>query len=92
MAALIASDGLSGEVLNAWCRERGLFAHHLTAWRKAFCTNKPVVNNSQDLRALKAQNDQLKRELSRSAYKSPPWLQKPSQQVRVRIVPVPLFA
>lgn len=37
LAALIASDGLSGDALNAWCRERGLFAHNLDAWRKAFC-------------------------------------------------------
>ena len=65
LAALIASDGLSGDTLNAWCRERGLFAHNLDAWRKAFCTDTPVVKSGQDLRSLKAQNEQLKRELSR---------------------------
>lgn len=25
-----------GEVLNAWCRERGLFAHQRVAWQEAF--------------------------------------------------------
>ena len=42
-----------------------LGAHNLDAWCKAFCTDKPLVKSGQDLRALKAQNEQLKRELSR---------------------------
>ena len=37
LVALHESHGLSGEALNAWCREEGLFAHHLTSWRTAFC-------------------------------------------------------
>ena len=41
------------------------FAHNLDAWRKTFCTDTPVVKSGQDLRAFKAQNEQLKRELSR---------------------------
>ena len=37
LVALHETRGLSGEALQAWCRERGLFAHHLTSWRAAFC-------------------------------------------------------
>lgn len=33
LMALQESHGLVGEALNGWCRERGLFAHHLVQWR-----------------------------------------------------------
>ena len=32
LVALHESYGLTGELLNAWCRERGLFAHQLSQW------------------------------------------------------------
>jgi hypothetical protein len=32
LVALHESHGLVDESLNAWCRERGLFAHHLAQW------------------------------------------------------------
>ena len=38
LQALQETYGLTGEALNAWCRERGLFAHHLTSWKAAFCS------------------------------------------------------
>ena len=37
LSALIESDGLTGEALHAWCREKGIYAHHLTSWKAAFC-------------------------------------------------------
>ena len=37
LVELHETHGLSGEALHAWCRERGLFAHHLTSWGTAFC-------------------------------------------------------
>lgn len=37
LLALQESYGLTDKALNAWCRERGLFAHHLTVWKAAFC-------------------------------------------------------
>jgi transposase-like protein len=64
--ALQETYGLSGEALHAWCRERGLFAHHLTAWEKSFCAAEKTGNgNAGDIRHLKEENAQLKRELSR---------------------------
>jgi hypothetical protein len=56
LQALHESYGLTGEALNAWCRERGLFAHHLTSWKAAFCsvqTNAELASPSKrELRYL----------------------------------------
>jgi len=66
LLALLETHALSGEALNAWCRERGLFAHHLTAWKAVFCVDgKSVAAGSREMRTLKDENDQLKRALSR---------------------------
>jgi len=65
LTALQESHALSGESLNAWCRERGLFAHHLSGWKSAFCTEGKAAPDARELRGLKDENDRLKRELLR---------------------------
>ena len=66
LVALQESYGLSGEGLQAWCRERGLFAHHLTDWKAAFCAQgKETVPGLREVRSLKDENAQLKLELVR---------------------------
>ena len=65
LLALQETHVLSGESLQAWCRERGLFAHHLTSWKAAFCAAKKPDSDTRELRSLKDENDQLKRELVR---------------------------
>jgi len=68
LLALQESHGLSGEALNAWCRERGLFAHQLAQWQSDFCSAAQPRSSSDDrqtLRALKAENQRLERELNR---------------------------
>jgi transposase len=65
LLALQETHALSGEALQAWCRERGLFAHHLTSWKAAFCTAAKADSGTRELRSLKDENDQLKRELVR---------------------------
>ena len=66
LVALHESHGLSGEALHAWCRERGLFAHHLASWTAAFCVDgKGVVPGGREIRTLKEENEQLKRMLLR---------------------------
>jgi transposase-like protein len=65
LTALQESHSLSGESLNAWCRERGLFAHHLNGWKTAFCTEGKATPDTRELRGLKDENEQLKRELLR---------------------------
>ena len=66
LVALHETHGLSGEALHAWCREKGLFAHHLTSWKAAFCAEATAgASGTLDWRTLKDQNEQLKRELLR---------------------------
>ena len=65
LVALHETHGLSGESLQAWCRERGLFAHHLTARRAAFCEPAKAAAVAQELRSLKDENSELKRDLMR---------------------------
>jgi transposase-like protein len=63
---LLASAGLSGEALQAWCRQRGVYAHQLSAWKAAFAQEgdggavKPLKAERD---ALKAERDGLKRQL-----------------------------
>jgi transposase-like protein len=66
LAALQETHGLSGEALNAWCREHGIFAHHLDSWKAAFCAqDKAPPTGAREARALKDENAALKRELVR---------------------------
>lgn len=65
LLALHETHALSGESLQAWCRENGLFAHHLSSWKAAFCADNRAASGSREIRVLKDQNEQLKRELVR---------------------------
>jgi transposase-like protein len=66
LVALQETHGLAGEALQAWCRERGLFAHHLTSWRAAFCADgKGAGTGAGEMRKLKDENVKLKRDLVR---------------------------
>ena len=51
--------------MQTWCRENGLFTHHLIRWKAAFCADIKVAPGSREIRVLKGENDQLKRELVR---------------------------
>ena len=51
LVALHETHGLSSDVLQAWCRERGLFAHHLTTWRAAFCETAKASPGARELRS-----------------------------------------
>jgi transposase-like protein len=78
LQALMESHPLQGEALAAWCRERGIFEHHLATWRLGF--SKPgkladeaggardvrdVRESRTQLRASQQHIEQLKRELRR---------------------------
>ncbi len=71
LLALQESHGLSGEALHAWCREKGLFEHQLTAWREAFCsshepeTAQEKRESKAELKALQNKHEVLQRELRR---------------------------
>jgi len=64
LAVLMETHGLDEEALNARCRERGIFRHHLQRWRAEF-EAAPAPQESAAVRALKAANQALERELKR---------------------------
>jgi len=66
LQALLDTNNLSEEELNAWCRERGIFAHQLQSWRAEFCIPaKPVAEAATEIRKLKGDLATLRRELNR---------------------------
>lgn len=69
LLALQESYGLSGEALNAWCREKGLFAHNLTEWKNDFCKGRKELQGATEdksgLRKLKEEIEKLQRDLRR---------------------------
>ena len=66
LVALHETHVLSGEGLNSWCREKGLFAHHLSGWRAAFCAGpKGGALCLRESRLFKDEIEQLKREIVR---------------------------
>ena len=68
LLALHESHGLGEEALNAWCRERGIFAHDLTQWRTDFCESTGAAGgreDSEELRQLRLTIMQLQRDLNR---------------------------
>ena len=66
LVALHETHGLAGDALQAWCRERGIFAHHLTSWRAAFCAGaKEVAPGPREVRTLKDEIVKLKRDAVR---------------------------
>ena len=52
--------------MQAWCREKGIYPHHLTSWKTAFCAlGKESVPSGRELRELKDENVKLKRDVTR---------------------------
>jgi transposase-like protein len=68
LAALQKTYGLTGEELNAWCREQGLFVHQLEQWKADFCRQGGPSEKREETRALqtlKAEIHSLEREILR---------------------------
>ena len=53
LLTLQESHALTGEPLNAWCREHGLFAHHPSGWRTAFCAAGKAAPIPPTIRPMK---------------------------------------
>jgi transposase len=66
LVALQETHGLADATLQAWCREHGIFAHHLASWKEAFCAQgtAPAAGH-REVRMLKDENATLKRDLIR---------------------------
>jgi len=65
LQALLDTNTLAPEELNAWCRERGIFAHQLLAWKAEFTTPAKPAADAGELRKLKGELASLQRELTR---------------------------
>jgi len=63
LQALLTSHGLEGEALSAFCRNQGLFSHHLATWKQDFIRAK--VNQTPSDKHLRDEVQQLKQELHR---------------------------
>lgn len=67
LEAIIACGSMNEEQKSAWCRENGIFPHHLELWRKEFTQRspKPASDDKTNIRQLKEENKALKKELGR---------------------------
>jgi len=65
LKALLETHGLNEEQVSAWCRERGLFPHHLEQWKAAFCAAGSAPAKPLSDKALAKENAKLKKELHR---------------------------
>ena len=63
LLALHETHGLSGQTLQTGCRERRPFAYPLASWQTVFCTQTTGDSGTREVRALKDENEQLKRDL-----------------------------
>jgi transposase-like protein len=61
--ALLETARLSDVECSAWCREKGLFPHDLSAWRQALTAVRS--EESVQLRDVRQERDRLQRELNR---------------------------
>lgn len=66
--ALMQSAALQGEALHSFCREQGIFRHHLEAWKAEFIKETQQAENSRKSssdKSLRDENAQLKKQLYR---------------------------
>jgi transposase len=68
LSALMESAALGQEEKAAWCRQRGLYTHHLDQWRKELVAGNGVtesLTSRTETRQLRAQIKSLNKELRR---------------------------
>ena len=61
---LIACGSLDEAAMNQLCRERGLYAHHVSQWKQDFISGV-TANERSDAKSLKGEVRELKKELHR---------------------------
>ena len=67
-ALLMESAALDGEALNAFCRQQGIFPHHLDRWKDEFVKKADKAEQSgksRSDRSLRDEIKQLEKELNR---------------------------
>ncbi len=64
--AILEVENMSEEEKNSYCRSKGIFPHHLQAWKQEFKAWKGRQRKDKsEAKALRAENKQLKKELRR---------------------------
>lgn len=64
--ALMQTHAMDDAALAAWCREKGLFPHHLKQWRSRFESGRSAKDtHASELRELKRSIQALERDLGR---------------------------
>jgi transposase-like protein len=67
LQALLETQGFDENACHGWCREHGVYPHHLQSWRAEFERDESAATAAtrQELRELKEQQKRLERELTR---------------------------
>ena len=72
LQCLLESHALKDDALNAFCRQKGIFVHHLESWKKAFISSAskttPASNKAQhEIKALKKELNRKEKALAEAA-------------------------
>lgn len=66
--AVVACGSMSDEELNEYCREQGIYPHHVRQWKLDFVSGNTLKEKAQspsELKTLRHENKTLKKELNR---------------------------
>ena len=65
--ALMHCHGLNDEQVSSYCRENGIYPHHLKAWKTEFITDNQGLEtlSRQEQKKLRQANKRLQKELNR---------------------------
>lgn len=65
---IISCSSMEEEALNQYCREKGIYPHHVKQWKQDFTSgvmSKSHASSVSELRTLSSENKSLKKELNR---------------------------
>ena len=67
LKALMDSHLMNEEQLSAYCRENGIYPHHIKAWKSDFLSDNQNAESlsRQEQKKLKQENKRLQKELNR---------------------------
>lgn len=67
LQAVITCESMDPEQTSSWCREKGIFPHHVKAWREEFTqdSSKSSSSGRSRIKQLTQENKSLKKQLRR---------------------------
>ena len=63
--AVMDCHGLNDEQLSSYCREKGIYPHHVKEWKSDFLSENQSSDSRQERKKLKLENKRLQKELNR---------------------------